>query len=170
MMSRVVRRSCCIVAVLLALDAGAVAAQALAPHPTSRLAWMAGCWEQHSGTRLVEEHWLAPRAGVMLGLGRTVRGDTLREYEFTRIYARGDTLVYAAQPSGQPAAEFRALPLTERAVTFENLSHDFPQRVIYRAAAGQDSLLASIEGSIGGQTRRVDFPYARVACPGLAAR
>jgi hypothetical protein len=164
MMSRAASRACCVTVALLAC-ARVSPAQAPTTHPTERLAWMAGCWEQRSGSHTVEEQWLAPRAGVMMGLGRTVSGDTVREYEFTRIYERGDTLVYAAHPSGQAPAEFRALVPRERVVIFENLAHDFPQRVIYRAAAGSDSLLASIEGTMNGETRRIDFPYGRVACP-----
>jgi hypothetical protein len=169
MIRRSLARACSAALALVALHADVAGAQASNAHGTAALAWLAGCWAQVSGSRVVEEHWLAPRAGVMLGLGRTVRGDTLREYEFTRIYERGDTLVYAAQPSGQPPAEFRALMPTGRAVTFENAAHDFPQRVIYRAAAGSDSLLARIEGTIGGRARSVDFPYRRVSCTGPAA-
>jgi hypothetical protein len=167
-MSPFLSRCCCLVLALLAMHSAA-GAQAAGPRPTERLNWLAGCWERRKGPTLVEEHWLAPRAGVLMGMGRTVRGDSLREYEFTRIYERGDTLVYAAQPSGQAPAEFRALPSAERAVTFENPAHDFPQRVIYRAAAGSDSLLARVEGTIGGRVRGNDFNYRRVACAGPAA-
>jgi len=98
-----------------------------------------------------------------MGLGRTTRGDTLVEYEFVRIYEDGDTLVYAAAPSGQPPAEFRAAPPHGAELVFENLAHDFPQRVRYRRA-GPDSLIASIEGVRGGQLRTVTFAYRRVTC------
>ena len=132
------------------------------------LAWMAGCWERRTGDRLllVEEQWLAPRGGTLLGVGRTTRGDSLVEYEFMRVYeGAGDTLVFAAHPSGQPSAEFRAPPPhgDGRAVTFENAAHDFPQRVIYRRA-GPDSLVARVEGTRGGRVRGVSFPYRRARC------
>jgi hypothetical protein len=55
--------------------------------------------------------------------------------------------------------------LTDSTVVFENLEHDFPQRVGYRRA-GADSVLAWIEGTVDGKTRRVDFPYRRAVCPG----
>jgi hypothetical protein len=127
-----------------------------------RAAFMQGCWEQRSGARLVEEQWLKPRAGNMLGMSRTVRGDTLVEYEFIRIYERGHTLVYAAQPSGQPAAEFTATSIADDVIIFRNPAHDFPQRISYRLRG--DSLLARIEGERNGQPRAVDFPYVRVRC------
>jgi hypothetical protein len=130
----------------------------------TRLAWLAGCWEQAAGPRLVEEQWTRPRGGLMLGSGRTVRADSLVEYEQTRIFERGGRLVYGANPSGQAAAEFESIELSDSAVTFENPGHDFPQRVMYRRH-GADSLIGRVEGKRDGRLRGVDFPYARVACP-----
>jgi hypothetical protein len=130
----------------------------------TQLTWLAGCWEQAAGPRLVEEQWTRPRAGLMLGSGRTVRADTLVEFEQTRIFERGGRLVYGANPSGQAPAEFESIELSDSSVTFENPAHDFPQRVMYRRR-GADSLIGRVEGSRGGKVRGVDFPYARVACP-----
>jgi quercetin dioxygenase-like cupin family protein len=134
-----------------------------ARRPVDAAAFLAGCWARRQGARLVEEQWLAPRGGTMLGVGRTTRGDTLVEFEQVRIYERGDTLVYAAAPSGQAPAEFRAAPPLGGTLTFSNPTHDFPQRVIYRSA-GPDSLVARVEGTRNGATRGVDFAYGRVAC------
>lgn len=153
----------------LALGVSLARAQATATPPASQLHWLAGCWERRTSTLLIEEQWLAPRAGVLLGVNRTSRGDSLVGYEFVRIYSRGDTLVFAAQPSGQEPAEFVAGAVTAREVVFENPDHDFPQRIQYRAV-GADSLLARIEGSRDGRTRAVDFPYGRVECAPAAGR
>jgi hypothetical protein len=50
---------------------------------------------------------------------------------------------------------------------FENLEHDFPQRIIYRR--NQDgSLTARIEGDRGGRIVGMDFhfqPKAEITCP-----
>src|SRR5262245_14656546 len=72
------------------------------------VAWLQGCWQMTSGDRVVEEQWMAPRAGVMLNAGRTVRGDTLVEYEWVLLAERDGKLTYEAHPSGQPAAVFTA--------------------------------------------------------------
>jgi hypothetical protein len=133
------------------------------PRPLDRLAWLAGCWERRSGTRVVEEQWMRPRGSAILGMSRTTRGDSTVEYEHLRIQDEAGTLVYHAMPSGQPPAQFRAIALTDSAVTFENPAHDFPQRILYRQT-GPGSLHARIEGSRGGQTRGVDFPMTRVEC------
>lgn len=128
-----------------------------------QVAWLAGCWERGSGNRIVEEQWMRPRGGTMLGMARTVRGDSTIEWEHLRIAEEGDTLVYHAMPSRQEPAAFRSISVANDAVTFEDKGHDFPQRISYRRAPG-DSLHARIEGTVRGQTRGVDFRYQRVAC------
>ena len=131
--------------VIAQVTPGRVSAQAA---PIERVAWLTGCWTQTNGTVLIEENWMAARGSVMLGVGRTTRGDTL---------------VYGALPSGQGYTEFRAATATGDKVVFENQKHDFPQRVGYQRV-GADSLIGFIEGQRGGKTVRRSFPYARVSC------
>jgi hypothetical protein len=107
---------------------------------------------------------MRPRAGLMLGVSRTVQGDSLREFEQVKLLERGGRLIYAAAPSGQVPAEFESTSVSDSTVTFENPGHDFPQRISYRRR-GADSLVARVEGMDGGQLRGRDFPYRRVACP-----
>lgn len=132
-----------------------------------QLAWMTGCWRLESRGRIVEEQWMRPRGGTMLGMARTVRGDSTVSWESTRIHAErsgeGTRLVFAAAPSGQRPAEFRATVVTADSVLFENPAHDFPRRVEYRRA-GADGLHALIAGPMGGETRSIEFPYRRVRC------
>ncbi len=157
-----IRSSAASALLLLCLAPPSASAQA-APTVT-QLGWLAGCWEQADGPRLIEEQWMRPRAGLMLGISRTVVNDSLREYEQVAVFERSGHLVYAATPARQPPAEFESLTVSDSAVTFENLVHDFPQRVSYRSR-GPDSLVARIEGIRNGRLRGVDFPYRRAACP-----
>jgi hypothetical protein len=150
-----------VVAVCATLVAQVAPAQAA--HVTA-VGWMAGCWQLTDGARLVEEQWTRPRGGIMLGAGRTVDGDSLLEYEQVRLLERRGRLVYAAAPSGQPAAEFVSTLVSDSAVIFENRGHDFPQRVRYRRVGG-DSLVARVEGFRQGVLRGVEFAYRRVPCP-----
>lgn len=129
-----------------------------------RVAWLQGCWESASSERTVEEQWMAPRGGSMLGMSRTVRAGRLAEYEVVVLREQGNQLAYEAHPSGQPPAVFLSRAVGESMVVFENPQHVFPQRVGYRKD-GSDSLLAWIEGTRNGQVRRVAFPYRRAACP-----
>jgi hypothetical protein len=132
----------------------------------ARLSWLAGCWSRTNTRRIVEEQWMAPAAGLMLGAGRTrnVADGALAELEQVRIESRGDTLVFVAKPSRQPEATFTAVAVTDSMVVFENLAHDYPQRVGYRLVHA-DSVAAFIDGTNDGKPRKVEFPYRRVSCP-----
>lgn len=149
-------------ATTLSLAANVVHAQSTGP--SDRVSWMAGCWIRMTATSVIEEQWMAPRAGALIGMSRTTANGAVREYEFLRVFAAGDTLVYAATPSGQSYTEFRSIHVGASAVTFENLKHDFPQRIGYKAL-GRDSLVAFIEGPRGGTNRRIEYPYTRAKCP-----
>jgi len=143
------------------------AAASVAPAPAAgieRIRWLSGCWESVDPARGVEEQWMAPRGGTMLGAGRTIRGDRLVEYELVLIREDGGRLAYEAHPSGQPSATFLANEVTGTRVVFENLEHDFPQRVGYELTG--ETLNAWIEGTRGGTTKRIDFPYRRATCGG----
>jgi hypothetical protein len=138
-----------------------------APGVVEQLRWMSGCWQGRSrdGSRVIDEQWMAPRARMMLGMSRTVSGDSaVLEFEHLAILERQGRAVYHAEPSEQKPADFTARVVSDTLAIFENLEHDFPQRVLYRRR-GADSVTARIEGMRGGQLRGIDFPYGRVACP-----
>lgn len=130
-----------------------------------RLGWLAGCWEGRTATRVTHEHWMPPLGGMMLGMSRTVARDTVREFEQLRIETRAGKATYVALPSGQRETAFTATAVSDSSVTFANPAHDFPQEIAYRRA-GKDSLVATISGPQGGQTRRIAFPMRRIACGG----
>lgn len=77
----------------------------------------------------------------MIGVSRTVRRDTLAEYELVLVREAGGVLTYEAHPSGQPAATFTSRESTDSTIVFVNPGHDYPQEVGYRRV-GTDSLLA----------------------------
>jgi hypothetical protein len=151
-----------VVPVALAASLALGALDAFAQTGIDRVAWLEGCWASSANDRLVEEHWLAPKGKSMIGVGRTTSGDRLVEYELVVLKEDGARLAYEAHPSGQPAAVFYSVSIDPNSVVFENLAHDFPQRVGYRRAGS--ALTAWIEGTRNGQVRRVEFPYERVPC------
>ena len=127
------------------------------------VAWLQGCWELREGDRLVEERWMPPRAGSMLGVGRTTRGAKLIEHEYIVLAERDGRLAYEAHPSGQATTTFMSQPITGREVVFEDPAHDFPQRVGYKST-GPGQMRAWVEGTSNGKARRIEFPYRLVNC------
>ena len=152
-------------ALLFAIAALGRVAHAQAPNDVDRLHWIAGCWERRTATTVIEEQWMVPRGGAMLGMSRTTTSGTMREFEFLRIARVEGVTTYLAQPGGAPVTPFAATALSDTMVTFSNPAHDFPQRIIYRRPALGDSLVARIEGTRGSAVRGIDFPMQRVACP-----
>lgn len=137
---------------------------AKAPPPAlEKIAWLAGSWRMEKAGRLVDEQWMAPAGGVMLGMSRTVAKGKVVDYEFTQIrVGPGGELFYIAQPSAQKLTTFKVLSLGDNAVTFENKEHDFPQTIGY-ALQADGSLLAYIEGpAADGTTKRIEFSYQRI--------
>lgn len=130
----------------------------------ARLGWLAGCHELRTGTRVVHEQWMAPLGGMMMGMSRTVAGDSVREFEHIRIETRSGNPTYVAHPSRQAETAFAAELVSDTLVVFANPAHDFPKKISYRKV-GADSVIARIEGPRGGQVRGINFPMRRVACP-----
>jgi len=142
----------------------ALAALVSTPTTVRDVAWIAGCWEFTSGSRHVFEQWTSPEGATMIGVSRTVSNGKTTEYEFLLIREGANGLEYVAKPSGQAEATFTATRASASEIVFENPSHDFPQRIIYRKEG--DSLKAAIEGPVNGQTRRIEFPYVKARCAG----
>lgn len=147
--------------VLLAADAPA--GKATAAIALNQLGWLAGHWRMEKAGRVVDEQWMAPAAGVMLGMARTIARGKVVEHEFMQIReGPGGALYFVALPSGQKEAAFQIVSLSATEAVFENKEHDFPQKITY-ARQPDGSLLAAIEGpGKDGTTRRIEFPYRRV--------
>ena len=126
------------------------------------LAWLSGCWEGRQGEAVIEEMWSRPAGGSMLGLSRTVKGDKTISYEFMQFRLENGSLVFLPQPQGGTRVSFPIKDSFGGKFTFENLQHDFPQRIIYEKK-GQ-LLLAAIEGTLKGNTEREEFQMKKVRC------
>jgi hypothetical protein len=140
---------------LAALAAGPPVAPAQPAQPD--LDWLGGYWLSCADGRDVSETWSVRRGGIMLGFGVTT-GPQAFSWEQMRIEAGlpgPEDMRFIAQPRGAEAATaFRLVRSGPREAVFENLGHDFPQRVIYRREG--DRLTGRIEGADG---RGQDWHY-----------
>lgn len=136
-------------------------AVAASPADVDAVAWMAGSWQGSDRGTEMEEVWLPPKGGAMLGMHRDVARGVMVSFEFLRIEADGEGLVYLASPQGKPVTAFRLLSSTKTRVVFSNPLHDFPQRVIYWLGE-DDRLHARIEGTQGGKAASEEWSWSRV--------
>jgi len=124
------------------------------------LAWLAGHWRSESDGSIVEELWLPPRGGILLGLNRTVAGDGRRTgFEYLRIQRNGEDLEYVASPGGRSPTSFRLVEQTSDRVLFTNPEHDFPKRIEYRLE-GEYTLLVRATDDEG---RGPSWTWRRIA-------
>lgn len=119
------------------------------PHSVDQLAFMAGSWGSGPAAMETEEHWTSPKAGLLLGMNRTVKGGKTVAFEFLRIEARPDGVFYLASPGGRPATPFRLKETSKDKAVFENPEHDFPQRILYWRDGA--NLCARVEGTQKGK-------------------
>jgi hypothetical protein len=117
--------------------------------------FMSGSWRNAT----VEEHWTTPAGGVMVGMNRSIQKSGKAFFEFLRIEQRDGKLAYVAMPGGRPATVFPLKSLTETRVVFENLEHDFPQRVIYWRDSQR--LCARVEGNVKGRVEGEQWCWER---------
>ena len=131
--------------------------------PIDSLNWLAGCWASVGGEPGSGEHWTSPAVGTMLSTARTIKNGKTVGWEFVVIREiEPGKLAYVAKPHNQAEAAFPVVKLEDGEVVFENPSHDFPQRIIYkRNGEGVD---ARIEGMSKGKLKGIDYPLRRAAC------
>jgi hypothetical protein len=127
------------------------------------MAWLSGCWQGREGNAVIEEIWSKPSGGSMLGMGRTVRGNRTVSFEFMQFQEDKGSLVFLPQPGGGARVSFPLKDAFGGKATFENLKHDFPQRVTYERK-GKALMWASIEGMQNGKEERQQFAMHKVRC------
>lgn len=145
----------------IAAAAALIATPALSAGPAPDLSWLAGSWTYQAGGKTVSETWSRPVGGAMGGVGQTTGAGKPARFEFMTITPEAAGPTFTAYVDGQPATPFVMKPGGPAGeAVFENLQHDFPQRVIYRQC-GED-LCARIEGLMDGKLQGMEWRYSRV--------
>jgi hypothetical protein len=124
------------------------------------LSFLTGSWVGFVEGARVEEHWTHPAGASMLGMSRTVAGGRTKFFEFLRIEVQDGEVALLASPLGRdPPTRFPMKQLQDQGVVFENLQHDFPQRVVYHRDG--DRLVARVEGEQAGKLQVSEWVYLR---------
>ena len=127
------------------------------------LGWLQGAWAAEDGPLQMEEVWLAPKGGALLGMHRDVAGGKMVSFEFFRVAAGADgKIVYWASPGGRPSVPFTLKESSEKRVVFENLKHDFPQRILYWLDT-EGRLHARVEGPKDATEKAQEWVFRRAA-------
>lgn len=122
------------------------------------LSWMVGHWctEPRNGATICET-WTPVQGGAMRGKGTTQKAGKVTTNEAMTILIDESGMVFHAEPTNQSPADFRAarFDAKARSVTFEDATHDYPQRVRYWREG--EALLAEISLIDGSKAMRWTF-------------
>ena len=128
----------------------------------SPLDWLAGHWCSSENGQQVDEVWLPEAGGALLGMSRTVQGDSTRSFEFMRISLDATGASFHVQPNGAPVTVFAESERGKQRIRFDNPAHDFPNRIEYWREG--ELLKAYISGpGRDGKEMKIPFEYRRCA-------
>src|SRR5262249_54454881 len=112
----------------------------------------------------IDECWMKPAGQSMIGISRTIAGGKTVFTEYAQIREANGEIAYVVSLglSAKPIA-FKLIRSSESEAVFENPTHDFPQRIIYKRESAT-SLFARIEGAEKGVNKAIDYRYTRSSC------
>lgn len=120
--------------------------------------WLIGTWENNTAKGSVYESWTRVNNIELAGKSFKVHEEDTVVFETIKLIEENNVLYYLPvvknQNDGRPV-RFTSKKVTKNELVFENLAHDFPQRIVY-------TLVAVISGTINGSNRSMVFPMKRV--------
>ncbi|MDL2238777.1 DUF6265 family protein [Bacteroidales bacterium OttesenSCG-928-K03] len=133
-------------------------------NPISKAEWLIGTWvfEDDFGN-VSYETWKKISKNELQGKSYVLsKGDTV-VFEILNMIQQDDNLYYTAlvpEHNNDSTISFPLKSITEDEMLFENLQHDFPQKISYRKISN-DSLIAKISGIMDGEENFFDIPMRR---------
>lgn len=126
----------------------------------SNLKWMLGNWESKTEEGTLYERWVKLNDSTYDGhaFAISIDGDTTFS-ENAKVILRKGQIIYSVTVNNEETTDFTLVDIEEQAV-FENINHDYPQRIIYKKMSS-DSLFARIEGTVDGKEAYEDFRYGK---------
>jgi hypothetical protein len=129
--------------------------------PLSAISFMAGCWTGPSSNgATIEEQYTGTSENMVIGMARYVRNGRVVDFEFTTIERSDTSFFMTPRPKGVRSDSFALKEVAEGRAVWENLKHDFPQRIIYRRGT-DGTLVARIEGTTSRGDRHSEWTMHR---------
>lgn len=129
------------------------------------IAWILGGWEMHPPEGILTETWKVGSDTELVGTSVLINQKAALLFsEKIRIVLRGSDLWYMATVSDQNNGQeipFKFKSNTGGEWIFENVAHDYPQRIIYKLKAN-NILYARIEGTKDGLLKEEEFEYYKL--------
>lgn len=126
--------------------------------------WLIGNWANKSGDGSLTENWVELNDSTFQAQSYYVKEKDTLHFESITLQQKGKYLTYNAAVKGQnndqPVA-FKLTPGTAQNLVFENLKHDYPQKISYTKITS-DSMIAKISGIQQGKPSSEEFSMKKI--------
>jgi len=127
---------------------------------SSPFSWLAGTWKGNT-----TEVWQLHNDGSLSGISFIEKGKEKNISETIQLAMRDSVWYYTPTVIGQNSnkpVDFKIVEMSDKHFVAENLTHDFPQRIVYRLESEKE-LVAFIEGPSPktGEWKKIEFRFSR---------
>lgn len=126
--------------------------------------WLLGNWENKSADGNLTENWEKVNDSTFQAQSYYIKEKDTVHFESIILQQKGENLTYTATVKGQnndKPVVFKLTTATDKQVSFENLKHDYPQKISYSQIT-PDSLVAKISGIQQGKPSSEQFSMKKI--------
>jgi hypothetical protein len=128
-----------------------------------KMEWLVGNWEQKLPDGIVTETWTKENDSTFSGKSFFIKEKDTIHLESIVLTQKDDNLLYIPTVSGQNNNEpttFTMVSDAENTFSFENPTHDYPQKITYKKIS-DTNLLATISGKQQGKQSQESYPMIK---------
>jgi hypothetical protein len=128
-----------------------------------KMNWLIGNWENKLPDGLLVESWKKDNDSTYSGNSYFINTKDTVHFESIILIQKEDELIYTATVPGQnddEPVDFKMTLANESNFTFENPTHDYPQKITYKKI-NPNNLVATISGKQQGKETQESYPMKR---------
>ncbi len=147
--------------------AASIPAPVIAPgkNTVDAFQWMTGCWQAKSARdgATINETWLSPRGGSMLGIGQTFLDNKTLGWEAMRVYDEAGVVKLWLRPGLRNELTLTLEAAGDAFNAFSVKEGDATTKLRYERKSATE-MLATFRLEQGENRRGADFLFAKVEC------
>lgn len=127
--------------------------------------WMVGCWQAQSARdgSTINETWLSPRGGTLMGIGQTYLDGKTPAWEAMRMYNEGESVKLWLRPGLRNELTLTLDSVGANFVGFAMKEGETTTKLRYERKSPTE-MVATFRLEQGENRRGADFAFAKVEC------
>ena len=125
--------------------------------------WILGSWEQQTYKGILTETWQRQNDSLFVGSCYFINQSDTLHTETIVLEQRDDSITYSANVKGQnneKAVPFTLTTANTNSLVFENLKHDYPQKIVYQKNKS-NGLVVTISGILQGKKSEEKYSFTK---------